>query len=164
MTSDKILREQLVFILKGGNAHITTEKAISGFPAGHINTYPTNIPYTGWQLLEHIRIAQRDILEFINNPQHQSPDWPEGYWPVGFGPAKDKKATKSDWENTINLFLTDLEGLQKIVEDPKTNLTNPLPHAPGYNILREILLAADHNAYHIGQLVMMGKSINVGKR
>ncbi len=154
MTDDNILREQLLFLLKGGKAHITTAKAISGFPVGRINTCPANIPYSGWQLLEHIRIAQWDILEFIKNPQHQSPDWPRGYWP-----PKDKKATKADWENTISLFTNDLEGLQKIVADPKTNLTNPLPHAPGYNILREILLAADHNAYHIGQLVMLGRSI-----
>jgi hypothetical protein len=101
-------------------------------------------------LIEHLRVAQWDILEFIRNPDHISPDWPEGYWP-----HPDQKADWTQWEGTIQLFQSDLKALQDLVAEPNTDLYAPIPHAPTYTIFREIVLVADHNAYHIGELAIL---------
>lgn len=141
------VREQLLQLLSGGNAHMSFDKAVKDFPLQAMNAKPTNVPYTPWHLLEHIRIAQWDILEFIRNPHHVSPDWPSGYWP-----AEDEEADEEIWQQTVGHFRSDLDSLREIVRDPDTDLTAPLPHAPDYTILREILVVSDHNAYHIGEL------------
>ncbi|MFQ5436216.1 MAG: DinB family protein [Anaerolineae bacterium] len=150
MNSDKVLREQLLALLRGGNAHLGFENAIAEFPPAHINTRPPNVPYTPWHLLEHIRIAQWDILEFIRNPDHVSPKWPQGYWP-----PQDAKADEVDWEKTIRDFRAGLQTLQDIVRDPATDFFAPIPHAKSYTIFREILLVADHNAFHIGEFSIL---------
>ena len=146
MDMDTIVREELRAHLQGGNAHMTFDEAVANFPREQMNTKPPNVPYTPWQLLEHIRMAQLDILEFIRNPQYVSPQWPEGFWP-----AESVQAGEVAWENTLRSFRADLQSLLIMVSDPEVNLYSPIPHGNGQNILREILVVADHNAYHISE-------------
>jgi hypothetical protein len=150
VSSDEIVREQLLALLRGGNAYLRFEQVVAGFPVEHINSKPLNVPYTPWHLLEHVRIAQWDILEYIRNPAHVSPGWPEGYWP-----PQDEQADEARWEQTIDDFRADLEALQDMVADPDTDLYAPIPHTKGCNILHEILLVADHNAYHLGEFAIL---------
>ncbi len=146
MDIDPIVREQLRALLEGGNAHMTFDEAVANFPREQMNTRPQNVPYTPWQLLEHIRMAQWDILEFIRNPQYVSPPWPEGFWP-----EESARADEVTWEKTLASFRADLESLLAMVADPKVDLYLPIQHGDGQNILREILVVADHNAYHISE-------------
>ena len=150
MSSEDVVREQLLHLLRGGNAHMSFDQAIDDFPLEFINSKPSNVPYSPWQLLEHLRIAQWDILEFIRNRDHVSPAWPEGYWP-----AKDEEANSTRWQQTIQSFRSDMKALETIVENPGTDLYTDLPHAEGYTIFREILLVADHNAYHLGEFAIL---------
>jgi len=144
------VREQLVAVLRGGNAHATLDQAVEDFPTKLRGVKPEGAPHSPWQLLEHMRIAQWDILEFSRNPKHVSPAWPEGYWP-----KTEKPPTADAWTKSVASFKKDLKAMQKLVEDPKTDLYARLPHGTGQSILREALLVADHNAYHIGQLVLL---------
>jgi hypothetical protein len=146
MPSDQVVREQLLALLIGGNAHMTFEQAVADFPAEYYNTNPPNITYSPWHILEHLRIAQWDILEFIRKPDHVSPEWPKGYWP-----DPNEMTGQEGWGKTINAFLADLGALRDIVKDPDTDLYAPIPHAQDYTIFREILVVSDHNAYHIGE-------------
>jgi hypothetical protein len=146
MESDAVIREQLLALLNGGNAHMGIDDAVVNFPILSMNVQPPNVPYTPWHLLEHIRITQRDILDFIRDPNYVSPNWPIGYWPV-----RDAQTDQAGWDETIRKIKSDLAALVEIVKDPKTEFTAAIPHAPGYNIFREVLLVADHNAYHIGE-------------
>lgn len=150
MSTDHVLREQLLALLRGGHAHMSFDDAVAQFPIAHINDHPPHVPYTPWHLLEHLRIAQWDILEFIRNPAHVSPPWPEGYWP-----QREARADAQAWDHTIAAFQADLRALQALVADPATDLAAPLSHAPEYTILREILVVADHNAYHIGEFAIL---------
>lgn len=150
MHQNEVGREQLLNLLRGGNAHMSFDRAVANFPMDQINAKPPNVPYTPWHLLEHIRIAQWDILEFIRNPDHVSPSWPDGYWPDGNAQADEK-----DWKKTIDSFHADLRALQNIVKDPNTDLYAPIPHAKDYTILREILVVSDHSAYHIGEFAIL---------
>ncbi len=143
---DTIVREELRAHLQGGNAHMTFDEAVANFPREQMNTKPPNVPYTPWQLLEHIRMAQWDILEFIRNPRYVSPPWPEGFWP-----AESVQADEVVWEKTLVSFRGDLQSLLIMVSDPEVNLYSPIPHGDGQNILREILVVADHSAYHISE-------------
>ena len=144
------VRERVLWLLDGGHAHMGFNDAVADFPEAEMNERPPNAPYTPWHLLEHIRIAQWDILEFVRDPDHASPDWPDGYWP-----PRDAEATPGDWAATLEGFRTDLAALREIVADPAVDLSADLPHAPGYTLLREALLVADHNAYHIGELAIL---------
>lgn len=146
MSADTILRQQVLALLDGRNAHATLDDVVAGFLPEHFNTRPPNVPYAPWHLLEHIRIAQWDILEFIRDPNYTSPPWPEGYWP-----APDAQADEAAWNNTLAAIRADMAALKAMVQDPARDLTAELPHAPGYTLLREALLVADHNAYHIGE-------------
>ena len=150
MNSDDIVRQHVLKLLQGGNAHMTFDQAIDGFPPEAINALPPNVLYSPWHLLEHIRITQWDILEFVRDPDHVSPAWPEGYWP-----PKGQEADGSRWQDTIQAFRSDMEALEAMVQDPATDLYADLPHAAGYTVLREILLVADHNAYHIGEFTIL---------
>lgn len=150
MNNVQVMREQLLALLRGRNAHLSFDQAVADFPGEAINRRPPNVPYTPWHLLEHIRIAQWDILEFVRNPGHVSPDWPEGYWP---DPAT--LANETEWEETLAAFRADLKAIEALVNDPQTDLLAPLPHAPDYTIFREVLLVADHNAYHIGEFAIL---------
>lgn len=150
MDADGVIRQQLLALLRGGNAHINLLEAAADFPLEAINTRPPNVPYSPWQLLEHIRIAQWDILEFVRNPKHISPEWPAGYWP-----HREEQADRERWNQTLQAIQADLTALENIVKDPATDFTDEIPHAPGYTVLREILLAADHNAYHTGEFAIL---------
>ena len=150
MNGNEVLREQLLQLLRGRNAHLSFEDAVSSFPPESINTKPPNVLYTPWHLVEHIRIAQWDILEFMRDPEHISPKWPEGYWP-----PPDEVTNESGWKRSIESFGTDLKDLEAMVQDDEIDLMAELPHAPGYTYLREILLVADHNAYHIGEFSIL---------
>jgi hypothetical protein len=147
---DEVLREQLLELLRGGHAHMDFDEAVADFPLEAMNETAPNVTYTPWGLLEHMRIAHWDILAFIQDPNHVSPDWPEGYWP-----AEGETATEAMWDETVRQFRADREALIALVEDPETDLTAPLPHAPEYTVVREILTAADHNAYHLGEFALM---------
>ena len=129
---------------------MTFDDAVAYFPREHMNTKPPKVPYTPWHLLEHLRITQWDILEFTRNPRHVSPAWPEGYWP-----AHDAQADDAAWQHTIASFRADLSALQQIATDPTVDLNAPIPHGSGQTVLRELLLAADHNAYHIGEFAIL---------
>lgn len=152
--SDQSLRDHLLYLLRGGGAHLDIEKAVDGLPAELRGVRPDNIPYSCWELLEHLRIAQWDILEFSRNPEHVSPDWPDGYWPASAAPP-DELA----WARSLDHFRKDLKAMQALVADPATDLFQPIPHGDGQTILREALLVADHNAYHIGQLVLVRRAL-----
>jgi hypothetical protein len=150
MSADQVLREQLLALLRGGNAHMTFDQAIADFPMDAINRRPPNVSYTPWHLLEHLRITQWDILEFVRNPKHVSPPWPEGYWP-----SPEERADPQAWARTADQFQADLNDVRAIVQNPATDFFAPMRHAPGYTILREVLLVADHNAYHIGEFAIL---------
>jgi hypothetical protein len=150
MNSDQSVRDELLFLLRGGHAHMPFEAAVADFPAAHFNTCPLNVSYTPWHLLEHLRITQADILEFIRNPKYVYLNWPDDYWP-----AVDAQADAAAWQATIAGFKADNQALQAIVADPAKDLYTPLAHGEGQNILREILVVADHNAYHIGELAIL---------
>jgi hypothetical protein len=150
MEIDRITREQLLGLLRGGHAHMSYNAAVADFPMERINSRPPNVSYTPWHLLEHLRISQWDILEFIIDPEYVSPEWPKGYWP-----AQDAQADRLTWEKTIHDFQKDLKALERLVEDPDTDLYQPIPHGDGQNILREILTVSDHNAYHIGEFAIL---------
>ena len=152
--TEKALREHLEYLLKGGGAHIHFEDAVSGFPSSKRGVFAKGLPHTGWQLLEHTRIAQWDILEFSRNPKHVSPDFPGGYWP------KTPRPPSNDaWEKSWKSFQKDLHEMVALVKNPKTNLYAKIPHGDGQTILREALLLADHNAYHLGQIVDLRRAL-----
>jgi hypothetical protein len=150
------LRSQLVEQLRGGRAFFTFDQAVADFPMAHINTRPPNVPYTFWAILEHMRIAQLDILDYIPGTHYKPLAWPADYWP-----ALDREVTPDIWQETINQFKADLEALVAIVRNPATDLTAPLPHAPQHNTLREILIIADHNAYHTGEFAILRQVVGV---
>ena len=145
--SDTALRTQLVNLLTKQQAHMNLDDALKNFPAKDYNTRPPNVEYTFWHLLEHLRICQWDILDYCRNPDYKSIEWPRDYWP-----AKDATTDAAGWQHTIDQFHADLAELVAIVLDSKTDLYAPIPHGyDGHNILREILVVADHNAYHTGE-------------
>ena len=149
---DRALREHIRQLLRGGNAHIDLHEAIDGFPRRLINMKIENLPYTPWQVLEHMRIAQWDILEFSRSEHHVSPPFPDGYWP-----QSTKEADEATWRETVNAFFSDRLQMEKLVVNPATDLFAKIPHGNGQTILREALLVADHNAYHLGALMTLKK-------
>ena len=153
-SNDRELRAHLVYLLKGGGAHVHFTDAVEGFPEAKRGAFVAGLPHTGWQLLEHSRIAQSDILGFSRNPKHVSPGFPEGYWPKTPGPP-DGPA----WAKAVEGFRRDLEQMISLVKNPKTDLYARIPHGQGETILREALLVADHNAYHLGQLVDLRRAL-----
>jgi len=144
---DTRLREELIALLEGGHAHVTPERAFAGLGPQHRGRRPEDGAHSVWELLEHLRISQEDILRYVLDPGWRSPEWPEGYWPA---PAEP---TPEEWSESLRAFERDLEALRDLVRDPARDLTAPIPHAPQHTVLREVLLAADHNAYHLGQVV-----------
>jgi hypothetical protein len=143
-----VLRQHLLDLLRGGSAHLNFEEALAGLPPQLRGAKPPGLPYSPWRLLEHMRIAQWDILDFSRSPKHVSPEFPAGYWPESDAPPDDKA-----WQRSIRQFRADLKAMQDLVEDPATDLFAPIPHGEGQTILREALLLTDHNSYHLGQLV-----------
>jgi uncharacterized damage-inducible protein DinB len=147
MDKDQALRDHLLELLRGRGAHLDFEKALADLPPELRGAKAPGLPHTVWQLLEHLRIAQWDILEFSRNPDHVSPPWPEGYWPSETAPDDDA------WDGAVEAFRRDLQAMQDLVADPKTDLYAKISWGDGQTILREALLVADHNAYHLGQIV-----------
>ncbi|MCA1764807.1 MAG: DinB family protein [Desulfobulbaceae bacterium] len=143
----KTLRKQLAALLDGGNAHITFDLVMAEMPLAAANTRPDHFNYTPWQLLEHMRRAQLDVLNFIKDPGYESPPYAE-FWP---DPAAE--ATEAKWRKSVAGFRADLDEALEMVGNPETDFFSAIPHAPGYNILREILVIADHNAYHLGEFM-----------
>ena len=158
MTESGALREHLVELLCARNAHADLEAALSGFPAKLRGKKPRGAPHTAWQLLEHIRIAQWDILEFTRNPKHVSPAWPDGYWPKTAAPPR-----RAAWNESVRRVRADLKAMQMLVGNKKTRLFARIPHVTGQTVLREALLLADHNAYHVGQLVLLRRLLGTWK-
>ncbi len=154
--SDQVLRNLLVSFLKDANAHATFEQAIADFPSDFYNARVKSIPYTAWELLEHIRLAQWDILDFMRNPDYVTPDWPRDYWP-----KPGQEADQAAWNATIEQIRSDLQVIQEIAANPKIDLMSELPHAKGYTYLREMLLVIDHNAYHVGQLITLRRALGI---
>ena len=155
---DKALRQHLLYLLKKGGAHAMFEDAIKDFPAKLRGQKVANFPHTAWMLLEHMRIAQYDILEFSRSAKHASPKWPDGYWP-----KTDAPPTPAAWTKSIAAFRQDLKSLETMITNPKTDLYAPLPWGDGQTVLREALLVADHNAYHVAQLVTLRRLLGAWK-
>jgi hypothetical protein len=146
------LRKQLIALLHGGQAHATFDEAVDGFPADLRGTVPSNLPYSAWQLLEHLRITQRDILDFSAPPTggYHPIEWPEGYWPKSPQPS-----SAHAWDESIAAIHRDLKTFVALIEKPTSDLYKPFRWGDGQNLLREALLIADHNAYHLGELIVL---------
>ena len=147
---DKSVREHLLSLLTGSHAHADFEAAVKDLPAELRGKTPKNAKHSPWQLLEHLRIAQWDILEFSRDAKHKSPDWPSGYWPSSPTPPDDKA-----WDKSVRAFRKDLKDFCDLISAPATDLYAKIPHGDDQTILREALLIADHNAYHVGQLILV---------
>lgn len=148
-SEDESLRKHIVELLKGGNAHVGFMDALKNLPPSVRGTFAAELPHTAWQLLEHMRIAQWDILEFTRDARHVSPGWPKGYWP-----KTPRPPSSAAWEKSVRRFRADLKAMEKIVADRRTDLYARIPHGDGQTYLREALLVADHNSYHLGQLLV----------
>ncbi len=150
MTDTDILRTELIALIDGHGAHMPFDAAVADFPTDAINRFPPNVPYTPWHLIEHLRITQADILDYIRNRAYLAPDWPEAYWP-----ARDATATPEQFAQTIEGFKSDRAALRDLVADPSTDLQAIIPNTPGHTILREIRVVGDHNAYHVGEFAIL---------
>jgi hypothetical protein len=148
------LRQHIINLLTKGEAHAGLHSVLKDFPAKLRGRKPEGAPHTAWQLLEHMRIGQWDILRFILDADHVSPKWPEGYWP-----KTDKPRDARAWAKSVRQFFQDLDAICKLVRDPKRDLLAAIPHGTGQTLLREALVLADHNAYHLGQIVMVRRTL-----
>jgi hypothetical protein len=158
MTKDEALRDHVLELLRGGHAHADLDSALANFPPTLRGKKPKGAEHTAWQLLEHIRIGQWDILEFSRNAKHVSPKWPEGYWPKTEAPP-----SAAAWNTSIRKVRADQKAMEKLVTSKKSDLFRPIPHGTGQTLLREALLVADHNAYHIGQLILLRRLLGAWK-
>ena len=155
---DAGLRQHLLELLHGGHAHADFDTAVRNLPLVLRGKRPKGAEHSPWEILEHLRIAQRDILEFSRDPGHQSPDWPSGYWPATPAPPNEKA-----WDTSVRAFRRDLKAMCDLVAKPSTDLFARIPHGDGQTILREALLVADHNAYHLGELVLLRRLLGAWK-
>ena len=158
MTEDKALRSHVLELLRGGHAHADLDSALADFPPKLRGKRPKGAEHTAWQLVEHIRIAQWDILQFSRNAKHVSPKWPQGYWPQTEAPP-----SAAAWNASIRQVRGDQKAMEKLVTSKKSDLFAKIPHGTGQTLLREALLLADHNAYHIGQLVLLRRLLGAWK-
>ena len=150
--SESVMRRQLIELLTKENAHLTFDSAINQFAEGQYGRRIDGQPHTAWEQLEHLRIAQWDILEFSRNPNHKSPEWPNGYWP-----QQDAPPDAGAWDRSVDEFRRDLEAFCSLIGDAANDLFAPFPHGDGQTLLREALVLGKHNSYHIGQLVLLQK-------
>lgn len=158
MPTSRALRDEVIWLLRGGHAHVGFKRAVADIPEALQGKKPAGAPYSPWQQLEHLRISQRDILEYIRNPKHVSPEWPDGYWPAA-GPS-----TSGAWAKSVRAFEADLRALERMAASPSTDLLARVPADPkGPTILHEMLLVADHNAYHLGQLIVLRRALGAWK-
>jgi hypothetical protein len=154
MMNESALRKNLVELLEGGNAYVTAQKALADIRPEFRNKPSAQGLHTIWEDLEHLRIAQEDILQYALDSNWKSPKWPEGYWP-----SPGEQATDKMWNNSVEAFLSDLKKVIALVQDPGVDLTAQFPHGEGRTYLRQVLLIADHNAYHLGQIVQTRKAL-----
>ncbi|HEV2696733.1 MAG TPA: DinB family protein [Terriglobales bacterium] len=157
-TDDQSLRKHVLELLEGGHAHATFDSVIKDFPAEMRGKVPQGLPHSAWMLLEHLRLAQWDILDFSINPQYKTMKWPDDYWPKTPAPAD-----ASAWEKSVKSFRDDLSAMKKLVSDPKTDLFKKIPWGEGQTILREALLVANHNSHHLGQLIDVRRALGIWK-
>lgn len=155
MPNDAALRKHLLELLRGGHAHATFDDVVAHFPVDQAGVRPPGAPHSGWELLEHIRIAQNDILRFSQSADYQALPWPEGYWPSSAAPAR-----KAQWDESVRAVKADLAAFEKLLRDPARDLFQPFPWGEGQTLLREAMLIADHNSYHLGQLVLVRRLLN----
>jgi hypothetical protein len=155
MSLDAVVRSQLASLLAWEDAHVSFDRAVDGIPPALRNSIPEGLPHSPWQLVDHLRRTQHDILDFCVNPQYVEPAWPADYWPASAAPAAD------EWDASIRAFRDDRERLQALARDPNIDLTATLPHGSGQTCLRELVLAADHAAYHVGQLVLVRRALGI---
>jgi hypothetical protein len=153
--AEKVIREQLLALLNGGNAHMPFDMIVAEMPIKAANTRPPHYSYTPWHLLEHMRRAQYDILEFMRNPDYESPPYEE------FWPDEEETADESQWQESVALFKADLEAVMDLVRKPDMVFGTSIPHAPDYTFIREFLLVADHNAYHLGEMASLRQVLRV---
>ncbi len=151
---DRALREHVLYLLKEGGAHAGFEAAVKNLPPDLRGARPAGMPHSAWELLEHMRIAQWDIVEFSRDPAHQSPAFPSGYWPATQAPPHE-----TSWDKSVRAFRADLKKMCALVEDESNDLFAHIPHGDGQTLLREALLVADHNAYHLGELVLVRRAL-----
>jgi hypothetical protein len=154
MANDTAVREELIWLLEGGHAHTKFDDAVADFPKQHWGRRPEGVPYSAWELLEHIRLAQEDILRFSQSAEWVSPDWPKGYWPAKPAPEQD-----GDWNKSVRAIRKDLAEFIAMVRDPARDLHKKFPWGSGQTLIREALLIADHNSYHLGQLVLVRRLV-----
>jgi uncharacterized damage-inducible protein DinB len=158
-TDDAALREHLVALLKGGHAHATLVDAVAEFPADRIGERPGGLPYSAWQLVEHIRITLHDLLEFSTNSEYVELDWPSGYWPKNAVPGKEES-----WNATLKAIQADVKSFETLVHSRDSNLYATIPWGKNEEtLLREVLLAADHTSYHVGELVLLRRVLGIWK-
>jgi DinB family protein len=138
------------------SSHMSLDEAVDDFPISHVNTKPTNVPFTFWHILEHIRIAQWDLLEYAQNPKHVSPGWPEGYWP-----DPDAKTDAAGWKRTIAAIKADLKRMDRLLADPATDIFAPVPFANNKSVLRCAFLVVDHNSYHLGEFAILRQAMQL---
>jgi hypothetical protein len=158
MTNDTGIRQHIARMLDWEEAHVGFDRAVEGIPAAARGSKPEGLPYSPWQLLEHLRRTQHDILDFCRNPHYQELKWPDDYWPAGAGPASE-----AAWDDSIAQVRKDRTALQQLAMDPDVELTAAIPHGTGQTYLRELLLVADHTAYHIGELVIVRRLLGIWK-
>src|SRR5919106_968579 len=148
MTNDSVLRDHLARLLAWEDAHVSYDTAVADIPRELRGTRPANLPYSAWELVEHLRITQEDILDFCRNPDYRERTWPDGYWPSSPAPPSEVA-----WRESIRRFRDDRRALQAMSADSRLDLAATIPHGTGQTYLRELILVADHSAYHVGQLV-----------
>ena len=157
-TNNDPLVTQLLSLLDGGQAHATLDDAVGDFPTHLRGTTPAGLPYSAWQLLEHLRITQRDILDFASPPPggYQKLQWPKEYWPASIAPPAPE-----NWDETLAELTADRKAFDALLTAPEANLYTPFAWGTGQNLLREALLIADHNSYHIGELVVLRRLLGI---
>ena len=155
---NNVLKAEIAEVLRTSGAHADFEKAIKGFPLEDAGRRPKGVPWSAWQLLEHMRFTQADILEYVTTPDYAEKKWPEDYWPKSPAPS-----STAEWNNSIDAFRKDREALRELALDKRIDLTAAIPHGNGQTYLREIVLAADHTAYHVGQLILVRQLLGIWK-
>lgn len=154
MKNTGFLRKELLSYIEKAHTHGTFADIVKDFPEKLMNEKPAGLPYSFWQMLEHIRISQFDMIDFLKNPDYKELEWPKDYWP-----PESEKATAEMWNESVKQYAEDIEKLRKIIEDPETDFFAPIPHGTGQTILKEVLQIIDHASYHLGQLLVMRRLV-----
>ena len=157
-SDDKALRDHLIELLQGGSAHVDLATVVDDFPAEFAATKPKNVPYTPWQLLEHMRMTASDLLLFSTDPKYVAPKWPDDYWPAQEAPKPGQ------WDESVKALKADLAEFEGMVLDPKANLYAKIPWGDGQTLLREVLIACQHTSYHLGEMVVIRRELGAWKK